>query len=166
MSSVPDLWRAELWHPMIVHFPITLLLGATVLRWFCHTIGKSRYPACMPASRGMLVAGTLFAWAAIYSGSIADSIVTRTLCDPTILENHEQVSILIGYIFTIAMILDLVHSRWNWADWKGTLGKWAISILLLAGSAGLAYTAHLGASLVYQQGAAVYHPTDGCTEFE
>lgn len=166
MASVPDLWRAELWHPMIVHFPITLLLGATVLRLFCHATGKDQFPVCMSASRGMLVAGTLFSWAAIFSGSIADSIVTRTLCDPTVLEDHEQISILIGYIFTVAMILDLALSRWNWIDWKGTLASWVVAVLLLVGSAGLTYTAHLGASLVYQQGAAVYHPTDGCTEFE
>ena len=26
---MPDFWRKELWHPVIVHFPIALLLVAT-----------------------------------------------------------------------------------------------------------------------------------------
>jgi len=44
--------------------------------------------------------------------------------------------------------------------------EWAVIGLLLVGSGYVAYTAHLGASLVYQQGAAVYEPTAGCSEFE
>ncbi|MEX1213001.1 MAG: DUF2231 domain-containing protein [Balneolaceae bacterium] len=166
MPTVPDMWRAELWHPMVVHFPIALLLGAAVLRWIHLATGRNRFPVLYSCSKGMLVVGALFSWLAIYTGDIADSIVTRALCDPTVLEAHEQLAMWTAFLFTIAAILDLIHDYWKWNDWKGSFATWTVAILLLAGSAGLSYTAHLGASLVYQQGAAVYHPTDGCTEFD
>lgn len=168
MGELPSIWRTELWHPMVVHFPIVLLLGAALLRVVqpLFRSGTARFTTTM--SRVLLYVGTLSVWVAIYTGSLADSIVTRTLCDPTVLESHENVGFTVGVLFSAAALLDVmaVLSRGRFAILKHKFMGWFVTLLLVAGSFFLGYTAHLGASLVYQQGAAVYQPTQGCTEFE
>ncbi|MBD3617676.1 MAG: hypothetical protein HUJ22_14050 [Gracilimonas sp.] len=168
MSEIPSIWRTELWHPMMVHFPIVLLLGAALLR-IIHPLfssGNARFIKNM--SRVSLYTGILSVWITIYTGTLADSIVTRTLCDPTVLEAHENAAFTVGYFFSAAVLLDVIDfiSWKKLAIIKNKFKGWLITLLLVVGSLYLGYTAHLGASLVYQQSAAVYQPTEGCTEFE
>lgn len=159
------MWRAELWHPMVVHFPIVLLLGAAIARLFWHALSSSRAGVALAMSRVMLYAGLAFAWIAVYTGTVADSVVSRTVCDPTVLEAHEQAAFRLGYLFSVAVavdLLDLLGIQWI----SSALKRWLVTVLLVGGSLYLGYTAHLGAKLVYQQSAAVYQPTEGCREFE
>ena len=168
MNELPDLWRTELWHPMVVHFPIVLLLGAAVLRIVSKFFAEEKSTFLENTSRLSLYIGVVTAWIAIYTGSLADAIVVRELCDPTVLEDHENAAYTLGVIFTIAALLDSLN-LFSWDKLlflKKPIREWVIISLLLAGSAYLGYTAHLGASLVYQQGAAVYQPTESCVEFE
>jgi len=168
MNELPDLWRTELWHPMIVHFPIVLLLGAAVLRIVSKFFAEEKRTFLKNASRLSLYVGVVTAWIAIYTGSLADAIVVRDLCDPTVLEDHENAAYTLGIIFTIAALLD-IPDLFSWdklSFLNKPLKEWIVISLLLAGSVYLGYTAHLGASLVYQQGAAVYQPTENCMEFE
>lgn len=168
MSEIPSIWRTELWHPMMVHFPIVLLLGAALLRipWYFFSSAAARFVKKM--SRVLLYTGTVAAWITIYTGTLADSIVTRSLCDPTVLEAHENAAFTIGYLFLAATLLDLI----DFIPWgrlsiiKHKFKGWIVTLLLVAGSLYLGYTAHLGASLVYQQSAGVYQPTENCREFE
>jgi len=98
---------------------------------------------------------------------LADAIVVRELCDPTVLEDHENAAYTIGIIFTVAVFLDFATLSFlkNRLPVKKIV-EWGIIVLLLIGSGYVGYTAHLGATLVYQQGAAVYVPSEGCSEFE
>jgi len=168
MSELPSLWRTELWHPMLVHFPIVLLLGAAVLRSLTPLLSENNASFFNRASRLCLVIGVITAWITVYTGSLADSIVVRELCDPTVLERHENGGYTIAVLFSIAAVLDLGVIRFL-PEQKQLVKKfteWTVIVLLLAGSGYVAYTAHLGASLVYQQGAAVHVPSAGCSEFE
>ena len=168
MSELPSLWRTELWHPMLVHFPIVLLLGAAVLRSLTPLLSENNASFFKRASRLCLVIGVITAWITVYTGSLADSIVVRELCDPTVLERHENGGYTIAVLFSIAAVLDLGVIRFL-PEQKQLVKKfteWTVIVLLLAGSGYVAYTAHLGASLVYQQGAAVHVPSAGCSEFE
>lgn len=168
MSELPSMWRTELWHPMIVHFPIVLLLGAALLRIIKPVFSSGQARFIINMSRVFLYSGALSVWVTIYTGTLADSIVTRTLCDPTVLETHENAAFTVGYLFSAAAFLDVL----DFISWeklevvKHKFKGWLITGLLVAGSLYLGYTAHLGASLVYQQGAAVYQPSEGCVEFE
>ncbi|MFD2531775.1 DUF2231 domain-containing protein [Gracilimonas halophila] len=168
MGELPDIWRTELWHPMVVHFPIVLLLGATILRLISYLFAKNKRTFLKNTSRLSLYTGVIMAWIAIYTGTLADAIVVHDLCDPTVLEAHEHAAFTLAYIFTLATLLDLI----SFIPWKTLallnhhIKEWVVVIFLVAGSIYLGYTAHLGASLVYQQGAGVYEPTVGCTEFE
>jgi len=167
MNEIPNIWRTELWHPMVVHFPIVLLLGATVLWLLSIFFTGDRRNFLKNISRLSLWLGVLTAWLAIYTGSLADAIVVRDLCDPTVLEDHENAAYTIGILFTIAAFLDFAsHTIFKKKLPVKKMLEWSIIVLLLIGSGYVGYTAHLGATLVYQQGAGVYTPSDGCSEFE
>ncbi|MGM0459783.1 MAG: DUF2231 domain-containing protein [Bacteroidota bacterium] len=168
MNELPGMWRTELWHVMLVHFPIVLLPGAALLRVLSRFITDKHSGFLLKASRLSLVVGVIFAWIAVYTGSLADSIVVRDLCDPTVLEDHENSGYTVGVLFTIAALIDIGAMKFL-AGRKRLVKKlteWIVLLILLAGSGYVAYTAHLGASMVYQQGAAVYMPSSDCSEFE
>lgn len=167
MEAVPDIWRTALWHPLVVHFPIGLLVFATLTRLVWQFVKKG-HDWILKMSRVLLYSGTLLAWLAVYTGSMADAEVVRTLCDPTVVEAHENSAYIVGWIFLATSLIDLLSiAPWqiipgSFQGWK----EWLVILVLLVGTGYLTYTAHLGAKLVYQQGAAVYHPTEDCSEFE
>lgn len=68
--------RLELIHPMLVHFPIALLLTGVILK-LVGVLGKKRrfYPTIDMLSRCILTFGALFAWMAIIAGEVAEDIV-------------------------------------------------------------------------------------------
>lgn len=184
MESLPSMWRTELWHPLVVHFPIALLLVGTLFRLGGGATvfaGASRFAFLRPAGRALLVLGTVGAWGAVYTGSLADAIVVRSLCDPTVLESHESLAYRAAYLFSGCVAADvalLAARRWlvsgpepSRASFRGT-GLLRRGLLLavlglaLAGSATLTYVGHLGSKLVYQQAAAVNQPADDCAAFE
>lgn len=165
MTELPSLWRIELWHPIVVHFPIALLLVGTVLRLSgIQLSSQPSYQFLLPAGRTLLIIGTIGAWIGIYTGSEAYYEVVRTLCDPTVAESHNYYAYWTGGLFTSGILIDSVQ-------WKQKLPQLKLFLTILfclfylAGSSTLIYTGHLGASLVYQQGAGVYEPSKQCAEF-
>ena len=168
MADVPDMWRTELWHPMIVHFPLALLSVGTVL-WLSGKFlqQESRWSFVTPAARLLLFVGVLSAWAAVFTGDLANSEVARELCDPTIAESHEEYAIAVASIFTIALGIDLfAWMRLESNAVSRRLASVLVAIALVAATGLLGYVGHLGASLVYQQAAAVYRPDPACIAFE
>lgn len=164
MQTLPDFWRAEIWHPLSVHFPIVLLSLSAIL--FCLILpfiknGRAQWEII---SSVCLYAGTLTAWLAIYTGNLADGAVSRHICDPTVLKTHENAAYALVWIFTVAGLLQLAR-QFQFSDKirKNTL--LLLFPLLLTGLGFVMYTGHLGATLVYQQGAGVYHPSENCEEF-
>ena len=158
------MWRTELWHPLLVHFPIALLLVGTLFR-----VGGAflagRLSFLRPAGQVLLALGTAGAWAAVYTGSLADSIVVRSLCDPTVLETHENLAYTTAYLFSGSVAADVAR-RWVPTVLFRRIVLLVALGLALAGSATLTYVGHLGSSLVYQQAAAVNRPSEGCAAFE
>lgn len=166
MDQVPDFWRTEVWHPLSVHFPIVLLSSSSLARIVDLFLSGGNKKIWKYMSRVFLYAGVVTAWASIYTGALADSEVTRSLCDPTVLESHENAAYTLAYLFSAAALLDLLTffpiSILKYSPLKETV----IIVLLLTGSGYLVYVGHLGATLVYQQGAGVYKPSKDCHEFE
>ena len=105
---MPDFWRKELWHPVTVHFPIALLLVATfflLTSFFC----KSEYKKLFSNSSFiLLLLGVAGAWVGIYTGDLADGIVARKLCDPTVLKDHELAAQTMTYLFTGAAVIHVL----------------------------------------------------------
>ncbi len=150
------MWRRELWHPLLAHFPIALLtLGS--LFWIGARVFRRTCPSyLLPSARLLLGVGVASAWLSIFLGEQAESVVNRVICDPTVTQVHHDWAWRAGIGFSAAFVMDLMIARL----------KLLTALILLSSLGALTYSAHLGASLVYQQGAAVYHPTPECTEFE
>lgn len=153
-----------MFHPLSVHFPIALLLFAT----FSYTVaiflknerrGKWNYMAQV-----LLVAGVIGGWISIYTGNIADGEVSRQICDPPVLKDHEITAYTATILYSVSLALSFLN-QYFFSSIKYIL-KWVVLLLLVAGSGFLMYAGHLGATLVYQQAAGVYQPSENCTEFE
>ncbi|MDR6301507.1 DUF2231 domain-containing protein [Mesonia maritima] len=161
METLPDFWRTTTFHPLSVHFPIVLLLFAFLFKSISLFSTKETFKL---GGSILLIAGTISAWIAIYTGNLADGIVSRKLCDPTVLKDHENFAFTTAWLFTAASVIDLfIHFKV-----LASLKKWInylLILLLLGGTSCLFYVGHLGATLVYQQAAGVYTPSEHCEEF-
>lgn len=115
-------------------------------------------------AKTLLYVGVAMTWIGIYTGDLAEGVVNRTLCDPTVLKDHEVAAYTFSILFTAAAALQLVQDFYLAAR-GARIVQWLMLVLLLAGSGYLSYAGHLGATVVYQQGAGVYHPTEDCAEF-
>jgi uncharacterized membrane protein len=161
------MWRIELVHPLVVHFPIALLIFGTVAWIVGRFAGSdSKLAYLVPAGRTALLVGTVFAWIAIYTGVLANREVARTLCDPRVKHAHEDYAYLVSYLFSGALVVELstIFLQLKAHLKRGILVL--VGVALLTGCGLLGYTSHKGGQLVYQQGAAVYQPSDRCVEFE
>src|SRR3990170_6525572 len=102
--------RAEVWHALSVHFPIALLIFGTLTRFISLIIKSDKRRYWQYAGSGLLYVGCLTAWISVYTGNLADGIVSRKICDPTILKDHEIAAQTMTYLFTAASILNLLFS--------------------------------------------------------
>ncbi len=152
--------RTEVYHPLSVHIPIGLLLLATVAVAFqFFSRNKSGWQRLVDIT---LYAGTAFIWLSVYTGDLADGIVSRALCDPTVLKDHENFAFYTAYVYSGAAVINLllrfVKSKLR-----------TLSVLLfmatITGAGLMTYVGHLGASLVYEQAAGVTVPTEDCEGF-
>ena len=162
MEEIPDFWRTEVFHPLSVHFPIALLVMA-----FLFKVVALKYSREVWVKGGtvLLIIGVVTLWIAVYTGDLADGIVSRKICDPTILKDHENMAWATAWLFSAGLAVDLLRQL-NYNIFKNLLFKTLLILLLAIGVGTLTYTGHLGATLVYQQAAGVYVPSGNCAEFE
>jgi uncharacterized membrane protein len=158
--------RTEVWHALSVHFPIALLVFSTLSMAISFFVSNDQRRYWNYAASGLLYAGCVAAWIAIYTGNLADGIVSRKICDPTILKDHEIAGQTMTYLFTAASVLNLLLRFSSLKPLLYSISSYLVLVLMIAGSGYLVYAGHLGASLVYQQGAGVYKHAVDCDEFE
>ena len=162
MEQIPDFWRTEVFHPLSVHFPIALLVVAFLFKLIAVRHQKEVWEQGGSILLGL---GVLGIWIAIYTGDLADGIVSRQLCDPTVLKEHENFAWISAWLFSAGLAADVLRFT-DLPIFKNKLFI-LMGILLLGGGTGtLMYTGHLGAGLVYQQAAGVNVPSSNCVEFE
>lgn len=162
MEQLPDFWRTEVYHPLSVHFPLALLFTAFIFKLLALKFHREVWEL---GGSVLLILGTLGAWIAIYTGNLADGAVSRQLCDPTVLKNHENMGYYTAWLFTVSTGLELLKFSKKIVIRRKGLIKITILLLMALGTGTLFYSGHLGASLVYQQGAGVYKPGGDCAEF-
>jgi uncharacterized membrane protein len=149
-----DFWRTELLHPLTVHFPIALLLLATLAKLIAMLPSRINQQSS-GFGRTLLLLGVPLAWLAVYSGGLADAVVARQICDPPLLKAHENAANTMSWLFTIAAILDVGGKLAIMASLYKKLLTTSVVTLMVIGCGFLVYAGELGAQLVYQQGAGV-----------
>jgi len=161
MNELPELWRTEIWHPLSVHFPLAIVLLGSFLLVFGFFAQR---PFLNKMAKLLLVLGTVGLFLAIYTGNIADSVVSRKICDPTVLKTHEVNAYIVAWLFSIVSAM-VIMEHFGFFKKFNRLLQIALVALSIIGSVFLAYTGHLGATLVYQQAAGVHIPSENCNEF-
>lgn len=179
-SLIPQ--RVELFHPMLVHFPVALLLTGLLARFLFLTFEKRSF-------------GSVFQWiyfwswslgslgliAAYLSGEEAEDVVNKIICDPTITHDHADFALYTLCLSFGGLILSILRNalvqRLKVKREKAvlrapkklsslTFGVSVAEVLSLLATAGfLAWTAHLGGTLVYEQGAGYLRtPNEHCDD--
>jgi uncharacterized membrane protein len=139
-------------HPMLVHFPIVLLITAVTMDIIVLLIKKDLAGRqCLPLiALSALLLGTLSAGLAAIFGDIAlDKAVS--LGFPTgPLETHETLALITIAVFSLHCLLRLL-AVWRRSSLQGIIG-WISALPGFVGVALLITTAYYGGELVYHFG--------------
>jgi uncharacterized membrane protein len=136
-------------HPMLVHFPIALLIAGIA----ADVAGLGLKKAWLShAGLLLLVLGTLGTIAAVWSGSEAEESVVETPAIEATLDTHEDSGKLTMWYF---ITITVARSALVWRR-KLTPAVHTVFVLAWLGGVGLvARTAYYGGHLVYEHGAGV-----------
>jgi uncharacterized membrane protein len=131
-------------HPMVVHFPIALIL-AGILADVAFMICKKEI-CFSKAGLYLMILGTLGAAAAFLSGEFLTSHPEEGEI-MTVFEKHETGAwvTLIVMLIGSALRIYLVSAKK-----EETSLKWAVFALFLVGAAAVSYTGFFGGSMVYE----------------
>lgn len=144
-------------HPIIVHFPIALLLVAPILILLGMFFAKSSR-TFMISAFVLMVIGTIATYMAVSSGESAGELAERMANVETILENHEEMAETTQMVFTA---LTAIFGAIVFVPllFKKELGQKIMIPLSLAfllfyggGAVLLVNTAHEGGRLVHEFG--------------
>ena len=131
-------------HPMLVHFPIALLMAA----FFVETLALLfRRPGWHAVSLWCLGLGTLGALAAVLSGRQAMAVAKHSMEIYRIMKLHER----LGY-GVLALAVFVTGWRLVKRDQLERRARRLLWILLAAACGGMAFGAYLGGRMVYEFG--------------
>lgn len=155
-----EFWRTAVYHPLSVHFPIVIIILATLFKLL--SLFNHKFKSTTQILIGL---GLISTWIAYYTGSQADGEVSSTICDPTVLKSHENFALYLGYIISVAALIELnlkfkiikISKKWQ---------SYVVLTGLIISCGILTYVGHLGAELVYNQASGVNIPSEDCREFE
>jgi uncharacterized membrane protein len=156
-------------HPLIVHFPIALLLVAPLLVLIGSALKGNSRPFLIAAFILMLI-GSVAAWVAISTGESAGELAERVSGVEGVLENHEELAETTAMVFSAltaifgVIVFAPMVFRKDLA--RKVLLPLNLAFLLFysAGAVLLINTAHQGGRLVHQFGVkAMMAPGSGNT---
>jgi uncharacterized membrane protein len=141
------------WHPIVVHFPVALVISATALLWAARLLRGMRHAATL-ATVGTwnLCLGSAAAMAALGTGLAA---VIGLHVDAAA---HLAISTHVRWAFVSGLLLVLL-SVWRGAGAAAdSRPSWPFVVLLSAAALCLMITAYLGGENVYRHGIGVIGP--------
>lgn len=144
-------------HPLIIHFPIGLLLVAPVFVLLALVFRRNADSLAMAALL-LLALGTLATYVAVSTGEAAGELADHNAAINAVIEKHSELAETTRAVFTALTLLyaavllapRMVPALRRPALVRATHGVFLV--LLLAGSALVANTAHQGGVLVHQLG--------------
>jgi uncharacterized membrane protein len=157
MFELPPIPAWDGLHPLIVHFPIALLLVAPLFVVLGLLVGRhSRL--LMTSALVLMVLGTAASYVAVSTGEAAGKLADRTPEVNQVLQHHEQLAERTRLTFTVLTVV-LAGLLAGPAVLKRPLARVPATVLTLlflgvygAGAIVLANTAHNGGRLVHELG--------------
>ncbi|MCB2155243.1 hypothetical protein KQI84_10170 [bacterium] len=154
MPQIPT-WDAM--HPLIIHFPIALLMVAplfVIAGLFFPKNGKWFHIAAL----SLMVLGSISTFVAASTGEAAGELAMRTPAISATLEHHEELAEKTEIVFAIltsiyALLVIIPLAIKHPLKWKFAIPSHGVFVLLYAGSLLLLVnTAHQGGMLVHEYG--------------
>lgn len=139
-------------HPMLVHFPIVLLITACSLDIIVLLIKKDlANRQCLPlVALSALLLGTMSAGIAAIFGDIALDKAISLGFPRGPLETHETLALITIAVFSVHCLLRLL-ALWRRIPLRGRIG-WISALPGMVGVVLLIFTAYYGGELVYHYG--------------
>lgn len=158
MIGLPPIPTFDGLHPLIVHFPIALLLIAPLLIVVGVLLEPAKGRPWLSAALLLLLLGTVATWISVASGEAAGELAERTPGVATTLEQHESLAETTRIVFTVltlAFAVIVAAPRLLRRPLPRTPFTTVVVLFLVAYGAGaalLANTAHQGGRLVHELG--------------
>lgn len=158
MTSLPPIPPWDGLHPLVIHFPIALLLIAPVFLLAGAILRPDKGRPYLLAALALMLLGTAGTWVAVSTGKAAGEIAERNEQINAAIEHHEDLAEMTRTVFTAltviyAAILFLPSVMKAAASRVfSTALPLVFLVAYLAGSVLLANTAHQGGRLVHELG--------------
>lgn len=153
-------------HPLIIHFPIALLLIAPIFVVIGAALAPAKGRPYLIAALFLLLAGTASIYVAVETGEAAGKLAERSAGINRVLENHESLAERTRAVFSVLSVIFVALIGVPWfvkqADTRLTTTILPLAFLVLysAGALLLINTAHNGGRLVHEFGVqAMVSPT-------
>lgn len=167
MLQIPPMPTWVSLHPLIVHFPIVLLLLCPLFILIGAALSPRQGRPWMSAALLVLLLGTASLFVSVSSGKAAAELAERREAMDAVLQSHEELasetrtlftglSVIFLGVYTLPRVLRRGHSRL-----LSTLLPLAFLAFYSVGVLFLANTAHAGGRLVHEFGVHAMLPNPG-----
>ncbi len=157
MRIFPPIPAWDGMHPLVVHFPVALLLVAPLLVLLGLIFFKNRVPYWVSAW-ALMVLGTIGAFVAVSTGEAGAQLVDRTPEISKTLEQHQNLAETTRTVFTIltavfaALLFAPIVNRKEFGKAIVRIVGAVFLIGYLGGMLLLVNTAHAGGTMVHEYG--------------
>jgi len=158
MLQFPPMPSWDGLHPLIVHFPVALLLVVPIFILVGAVLSPSRGRPYLTAAMVLLLLGTVAVFVAVETGEAAGQLAERSPGMAQVLETHESLAertrVVFAVLSAVFVILLAAPRMLRRADTRLTTTVLPLAFLVLygAGAMLLVNTAHNGGRLVHQFG--------------
>lgn len=105
MIALPPIPSWEGLHPLIIHFPIVLLLVAPILILIGALLPPERGRTVLYTALALMIVGTLSTFIAAATGEAAGKLAQRTPQINAVLERHEELADMTRGVFSFLTII-------------------------------------------------------------
>jgi uncharacterized membrane protein len=158
MLQFPAIPSWDALHPLIIHFPIALLLIAPIFIVVGAALTPAKGRAYLIAAMVLLLVGTASIFVAVETGESAGKLAERAPGMQQVLETHESLAERTQAVFSVLSVIFLALLAVPWflkredTRLTTTILPLAFLVLYSAGALLLVNTAHNGGRLVHEFG--------------